>query len=77
MIIIPPRRNLGCLGFSFGQDFYFDFYRSPHLGMFIQLKGRRIWLHLNGFKAELKKTDIIFRIRIHSLYVSRKHLLIH
>lgn len=77
MKIIPPRRNLGCLGFAICERFYFDFYLEPHPGMFIQLYGRRIWVHRNGFKAELRHTDILFRLKVSRLYPCRKHLIIH
>jgi hypothetical protein len=74
MKIHPPSKNLGCLGFRICKRLYFDFYRSPHLGMFINLVGRRIWIHRNGFKAELKHTDIIFRLVLEKQLLISKHL---
>lgn len=77
MKIHSPSSNLGCLGFRINSRLYLDFYKSPHLGMFINLCGRKVWAHLNGFKAELKHSDVIFRLKVSKLAVNRKHLLIH
>jgi hypothetical protein len=77
MRIVPPSKNLGCLGFNLHKNLYIDFYRSPHWGSFINLRGRKLWLRLNGFKYEGYLRDVVFRLRVHKLAVCRKHLLVH
>jgi hypothetical protein len=50
MKVLLPWRNLGCLGFVFKSGLYIDFYRKPHLGMFIKSRNIRIWVSLvTGF----------------------------
>jgi len=53
--LIPPRKNLGCLGLSIGEGFYVDLFRSPYLGTFWSIKGLgKLWLHPKGFRFEGK-----------------------
>ena len=40
MNIYLPKENLGCLGIRIGK-LYFDFYKKPDLGMFINYNGNR------------------------------------
>ena len=78
MRIIPPSKNLGCLGFRISESLYFDFYRSPHWGAFLFLKGvGKLWIHLNGFKFDGVSTDIVFRLKVSKLAVNRRHWLVH
>lgn len=50
--IIPPNRNLGCLGFCFGR-LYADVYKKPHLGLYLSITNfTRIWINFKGLKYE-------------------------
>lgn len=50
MRVLLPWKNLGCLGFQFKSGMYIDFFRKPHLGMFIKSRNIRIWVALRtGF----------------------------
>ena len=77
MKIHPPSENLGCLGFRLHKSLYLDFYLSPQFGCFINLKDRKLWLHLNGFKLQGYKKDILFRISVKGFYPCKKHLIVH
>ena len=78
MKILLAHKNLGCLGFRIHKNLYFDFYRKLDgwIGFFMNFKGYKLWIHRNGFKYEGKR-DIVFRLFVDKLSVSRKHLLIH
>lgn len=70
--VLPPSENLGCLGFHVG-SLYFDFYRTPHLGMFFALPKCRGWLWLRGFKIEAQRTLIFFRLTVKKHLIYRRY----
>jgi hypothetical protein len=75
MKIYPPSENLGCLGFRLTENLYFDFYKSPHWGFFMNFRGRKLWVHGNGFKYEGYKM-VLFRLKTPFWGTGLKHLII-
>lgn len=50
MKILLPSNNLGCFGIKISQRIYFDFFRTPYVGMFIRLFSHKFWINFKELR---------------------------
>jgi hypothetical protein len=54
--IIPPWRNLGCLGFKFGK-LYFDIFKRPYFGIFVKSAHLQMWINIKACRLNKMIVD--------------------